>query len=823
MVGQNGIDIVTNASGIWVVNSNLVTFESQAGIFAGPLNGSSGRPAFRQLGWSDLSSLGMLTGEILMGVNGSAPVPTRLIPGANTVFTYGAGTLQIDFMDVDTLGTVTSIDVTVPTNVLSVSGGPITTNGTFALSLVSQAANKIFASPSGSSGLPVFRSLTLADMPALVAGQIYMAGSIFNVTAGTGIDIVASGGLLTFSNLMTGTVSSVGLSLPSSIFSVTGSPVTTTGTLTATLASQLANTFLAAPAGAAGAPSFRTMTIADLPALSDGQLYIGDSMNGIQAAGLTAGSGITITPGMGSITISSTQSIASVGLSLPPSIFSVSGSPLTASGTLSATLVSQSADLVFASPSGSSGTPSFRALATSDIATGTLPVARGGTNLATLTGNRIMLSSASGLLESTALLNGQLLIGSTGSAPVGANLVAGTGISITNGAGSITVSSTGVTSVTMTVPSIFSVAGSPITTTGTLAVSLVSQTANRIWASPSGASGTPTFRALVTADIPSLDTGKLTTGTLAVARGGTNSATALSSNRIMVSSGGAIVEGAALTNGQLLIGSTSAAPVAATLTAGAGISITNGAGSITVSSTGVTSVAMTVPSGIFSVAGSPITATGTLAVSLAAQSANLVFASPSGSSGTPIFRSLTAADLPQKQNLVATTAPGVTADGAAGYSLNSIWIDTVLKKQYVCLDATNGAAIWKETTVSSSGSGSTCAEVSETASTTRSSSSYGAMANMTLTLSSGSYMFTFSASGKTSSNSATMQYAIYNDATMVGHSRRSFSPGSVNSEGALHTQAKITVNGSNVVTVQYLQSAGTATVYERSFTACSCG
>jgi hypothetical protein len=58
----------------------------------------------------------------------------------------------------------------------------------------------------------------------------------------------------------------------------------------------------------------------------------------------------------------------------------------------------------------------------------------------------------------------------------------------------------------------------------------------------------------------------------------------------------------------------------------------------------VTSVALTVP-GIFSVSGSPITISGTLAVSLASQSANLVFASPNGSSGTPTFRAAVLRDL----------------------------------------------------------------------------------------------------------------------------------------------------------------------------------
>lgn len=59
---------------------------------------------------------------------------------------------------------------------------------------------------------------------------------------------------------------------------------------------------------------------------------------------------------------------------------------------------------------------------------------------------------------------------------------------------------------------------------------------------------------------------------------------------------------------------------------------------------GVTSVSLTAPS-IFSVSGSPVTSTGMLGLSLTSQSANMVLASPNGSSGTPSFRSLAAADL----------------------------------------------------------------------------------------------------------------------------------------------------------------------------------
>jgi hypothetical protein len=65
-----------------------------------------------------------------------------------------------------------------------------------------------------------------------------------------------------------GSVTSVALSLPA-IFTVSGSPVTTSGTLTGTLATQVANTIFSGPAtGADAAPTFRSLVAADIPAIS---------------------------------------------------------------------------------------------------------------------------------------------------------------------------------------------------------------------------------------------------------------------------------------------------------------------------------------------------------------------------------------------------------------------------------------------------------------------------------------------------------------------------------------------------------------------------
>lgn len=138
-----------------------------------------------------------------------------------------------------------------------------------------------------------------------------------------------------------GSVSSVALSMPN-IFSVSGSPVTSSGTLTATLKNQNANYLFAGPAsGEAAIPSFRKLVAADIPALDyDKYSHWVLQASGTNASNISSGTTVNITGSGASsvtksgntITISSTDNnttySAGTGLNLSSNVFALSGQAL---------------------------------------------------------------------------------------------------------------------------------------------------------------------------------------------------------------------------------------------------------------------------------------------------------------------------------------------------------------------------------------------------------------------------------------------------------------------------------------------------------------
>ena len=249
---------------------------------------------------------------------------------------------------------------------------------------------------SGGSGAPTFATLlpvanggTGTATPSIVAGtNVTVTGTWPNQT----INSTGGGG-------GSGTVTSVAISGGTTGLTVTGSPITTSGTI----------------------------TIAGILAVANGG-------TGTATPSIVAGTNVTVTGTWPNQTINATASgsgtVTSVAATVP-SFLSVTGSPITTSGTLAISL---------------SGTA--------------LPVANGGTGQTTYT-------------------DGQLLIGnSTGNTLSKATLTAGAGVTITNGSGTITIAAAGggggtVTSVAQTFTGgIISVAGSPITLSGTLALTV---------------------------------------------------------------------------------------------------------------------------------------------------------------------------------------------------------------------------------------------------------------------------------------------------------------------------------------------------------------
>lgn len=108
-----------------------------------------------------------------------------------------------------------------------------------------------------------------------------------------------------------------------------------------------------------------------------------------------------------------------------------------------------------------------------------------------------------------------------------------------------------VTSVGLSMPNVFSVANSPVTTSATLTVTLATQAANLIFAGPTtGSAAAPTFRSIVLADLPNIT----------LAKGGTGSTIFTASRVVVVNSGSTALEASAVTTTELgyLSGVTSA-------------------------------------------------------------------------------------------------------------------------------------------------------------------------------------------------------------------------------------------------------------------------
>jgi len=340
-----------------------------------------------------------------------------------------------------------------------------------------------------------------------------------------------------------GTVTSVGMSMPA-IFTVTNSPVTTNGTLTATLANQSSHVVLASPAdGSAGTPTFRTLFGADI---SDFASKVDVSSKG-QANGVVPLDGsskisATYLPSSvtGAVTYKGTYD-ASTGTN--PTLPSVVGSQgyyyvVTVAGNIPMTL--NTGDWVISNGSTWDRVANGGTVSSVFTRTGAIVAANGDytTDQVTATATNKYYSDALVSANATVVAkedksNKVNVIAADGTytkyptvdaiksyvdakvPAVGGNgqvltVVSGNPTWQTPAAGAGTVTSVG-----LALPAMFTVTNSPVTGTGILTGALTTQNQATFLAGPAAGNGVPAFRTIVATDVPTLN--QSTTGTAASA------------------------------------------------------------------------------------------------------------------------------------------------------------------------------------------------------------------------------------------------------------------------------------------------------------------
>jgi hypothetical protein len=484
-----------------------------------------------------LSTVTLLVGEKLTYTHGSA---WQVVSNSGNIKYTVLGTTGVDSLSGGSTGltpaTATTGAITLGGTLAVASGGTgtaspslvagtnVTITGTWPNQTVNSSASGTVTSVTGTS-------------PVVSSGGTTPAISMAAAT--TSVDgYLTSTDWTTFNNKGSGTVTSVSASVPA-FLSVAGSPVTTSGTL----AISYSGTALPVANGGTGATTaggaLTSLGAIGSVASADGSVTVAQIGTAIDLSVATAASttnvlcqvrnttGATLTKGTAVYISGATGQIPTVSKALATSD-ATSAQTL---GLMTADLANNSNGFVtvigLISNIDTSAYIDGAQLYLSGVTAGTLTATKPYAPIhlvyiavvehSHVTQGKLFVKVQNGYeldeihnVSAQTPSNGQIIIwNGTTSLWEAANITAGTGISVTNAAGSITVANTGVTSVTGT---------SPITSSGgaTPAISLAasygdtqnpyaSKTANYVLAAPNGTAGVPTFRAIVAADIPTLN------------------------------------------------------------------------------------------------------------------------------------------------------------------------------------------------------------------------------------------------------------------------------------------------------------------------------
>lgn len=479
---QNQSNPIVGVSGIVFVLFNSSGYTAGTGLLLTGNVFSLKAPVTTILGGTG-TIVSPTSGQVLVGTSSGTYNPYTLSSGTGISTTTGSGTLQINNTGVTSFnaGTTGLTPNITSTGAITLGGVLAAPNGGTGQSVYTVGnilyANSTFTLAKLAIGTSGFALVSNGAVPTW--GQISLTTGVTGILpisrGGTGLGTTPTSGQLLIGNAssgynlasLTGTANQINVTNGSgSITLSTPQNIATTSSVTfaGVNVSSLTNSFVYSNGGQLASTG-----------ATNGQLLIGRTGNTPLAATLTAGTGIGITNGAGSVTISNTGvtsfSAGSTGLTpnttstgaitLGGILAATSGgtgiSSYTTGGILCAatsstlTTVNDVATGSVLLSAGASNIPVWGKVNLTTVVSGILPVANGGTNSGTaLNNNRIMMSISSKIVEGQALTNGQLLIGRTGDYPIAGSITVGTGLSIVNGAGSISLSNTGVTSITGT-------------------------------------------------------------------------------------------------------------------------------------------------------------------------------------------------------------------------------------------------------------------------------------------------------------------------------------------------------------------------------------
>lgn len=506
MSGGNAVQQIGEEQYYRIKASSAIT-EGQVVMFTGTVGASgalTGAPAF---------GLTASTASYVMGI----ATENIALNGWGYVTSFGL-VRQID-TSAFTAGDILYLDPTVAGGLTtSIPAAPNPKVQVCACIYSSASVGSYFVRPSFGGILGQYEGDVTVSTPAngdlLIRDQT--AGKWVNapLTAGTGISVTNSAGGITIANTSPssgGTVTSVGMTVPTGL-TVTGSPVTTSGTLAVSYTSGYS------------IPTTASQTNWDT-AYSERLQWDGGSTNLVASTGRTSLGGTTV--GQNFFTLTNPGAITFPRINADNSVSALSASAFRTAigaGTGDGTVTSVSGTTPIASSGGT--TPA-------------ISISQAG-------------ASTDGYLSSTDwnTFNNKQPAGTYVTSVGATSPVASSGgttptISMPQASGSVSgyLSSTDWTTFNSKQPAgtyVTSVTGtSPITSSGgtTPALSLASgygdtqnpyasKTANYFLAAPNGSAGAPTFRAMVAADVPTLNqnttgTAGNVTGVVAIANGGT--------------------------------------------------------------------------------------------------------------------------------------------------------------------------------------------------------------------------------------------------------------------------------------------------------------